>query len=309
MNIQKAIEKHDLILTEAAVIETLKRSGNVQLHPLLENALLIYDDAGKEALSQLYHEFVQVARNGGVPIAICTPTWRANQERLLSAKITKPLNQDAVKFLKRLREKWQGWADKILIGGLTGCKNDAYQPTEGLSKSKAKAFHTWQIDQLAKGGVDFLMAATLPALPEATGIAMAMAETGLPYIISFVINREGRVLDGTDLVDAFAEIDAACDVPPLGYMINCAYPSFLKARQQPGAVMSRIIGYQANASSLDHAQLEGAEDLQTDDLADWGSRMIALNRKFGVQILGGCCGTNSKHLEYIMRHIIRGDSG
>jgi S-methylmethionine-dependent homocysteine/selenocysteine methylase len=164
------------------------------------------------------------------------------------------------------------------------------------------AFHAWQVDRLAAAGVDFLMAATLPAVPEAIGLARAMESTGVPYIISFVIDRQGLILDGTPLEAAIAEIDGTCRRPPLGYMINCAYPSFLDADAQPPAVMRRLVGYQANASSRDHTELDGARDLQADALEDWGAQMIALNRAYGIKILGGCCGTGLDHLRYIAGH-------
>ena len=279
MDIQKILNDHNFILTEAAVIESLRRSGDVNLHPHLENALLIYEEAGSRALSKLYQDFINVARKEGVPITICTPTWRANQERISTAHITDDVNGDAVKFLKNLKDRWGSWAKNIVIGGLVGCKNDCYKPDEGLSTYAAKAFHFWQINQLAKASVDFLIGATLPALPEATGIAQSMAEANIPYIISFVINREGRVLDGNSLEHSFREIDAVCSRPPVGYMINCAYPSFLNAHKQPQLVLSRLIGFQANASSLDHSKLDGAGTLQTDDISDWGSLMIELNKK------------------------------
>jgi S-methylmethionine-dependent homocysteine/selenocysteine methylase len=86
-------------------------------------------------------------------------------------------------------------------------------------------------------------------------------------------------------------------------MINCAYPSFLNAHKQSQSALSRLIGFQANASSLDHSKLDGAGTLQADDIPDWGNLMIELNRKFGVKILGGCCGTSHKHLEYIVQKI------
>jgi homocysteine S-methyltransferase len=88
-------------------------------------------------------------------------------------------------------------------------------------------------------------------------------------------------------------------------MINCAYPSFLNAHEQPKSILSRLIGYQANASSLDHLQLDGAGALQKDDISDWGNLMIALNRSFGIKILGGCCGTNHEHLQYIAQNLNR----
>jgi homocysteine S-methyltransferase len=302
---QKVIDAHDLIFTEAAIIEALRRSADVNLHPRLENTLLIYEEAGRIALTTLYQNFIQIARHADVPILICAPTWRANRERLSAAKIARDANADAVSFLMRVKEEYGARAANIVIGGLVGCKNDCYKPAEGLSTPDAQAFHRWQVTRLAAAGADFLLAATLPALPEAAGIAQAMAHSQVPYIISFVIDKRGRLLDGNSLEKAIGKIDAVCSPPPLGFMINCAYPSFLNAQVQPTTVISRLIGYQANASSLDHAQLDGADTLQSDNIVDWGNRMIALNKNFGVKILGGCCGTTHEHLQYIARNINR----
>jgi len=86
-------------------------------------------------------------------------------------------------------------------------------------------------------------------------------------------------------------------------MINCAYPSFLNALEQPETVLKRLVGYAANASSLDHSELDGSESLLADDLGDWGNRMIDLNQSYGIKMLGGCCGTGREHLEFIVKGI------
>lgn len=304
VDIKKLIMENDLILAEAALVERLRRSDDIALHPRLVHALHIYDEAGQKMLSQIYNEYISITHNAGIPIVICTPTWRANKERLSEIDESRDVNGDAVGFLKRLRNTWSSWEENIVIGGMVGCKNDCYTPAQGLSTQDAYDFHAWQLNKLAHAGVDFLIAETLPAVPEATGIAQAMAQTGTPYIISFAINKEGKILDGNTLQYAFDKIDAACDPVPTGYMINCSYPSFLKAEKQPDAVFSRLIGFIANASSLDQSELDGAETLKADDISDWGNHMIALNRKFGLKILGGCCGTNAQHLQYIVDKIV-----
>jgi S-methylmethionine-dependent homocysteine/selenocysteine methylase len=303
MNIHDALTTHSLILTEAAVLEPLRRSGAVQLHPLLEHALLIYDDAGRQRLTALYESYISVAQNAGVPIAVCTPTWRANPDRIARAGTKSDVNRDAVAYLDRLRSVVRSRPTEVFIGGLVGCKNDCYKPEQGLSTNEARTFHRRQINELADAGVDFLIAQTLPAVPEALGIALAMAETDTPYIISFVIDSKGRILDGTTLEEAFTEIDSAPGRPPLGFMINCAYPSFLNAHEQPETVLKRLVGYQANASSRDHSELDGSDSLLADDLEDWGNRMIELNNRYGIKILGGCCGTGREHLEFIVQGI------
>ncbi len=303
MDIRTAIEEHNLILTEAAVIESLRRSGDVELHPLLENAPLIYGEKGRAELSKLYRDFIYIAHEAGVPITLGAPTWRANRKRFEASGIEKDINLDAVLFLKGIRSEWSGWAENIYIGGLVGCKNDCYKPEETLTTEEAASFHSWQIEKLAAANVDYMLAVTLPALMEAAGIASAMSESGIPYIISFVINRRGQVLDGSSLEAAFAEIDSTTSNVPLGYMINCSHPSFLRADEQPESVMSRLVGFQANASSLDQCELDGAAELQADDVSEWGDLMIDLNQRYGVKILGGCCGTTAMHLEYIVYNI------
>ncbi len=299
--------KNDFILAEAAIVESLRRSNNVKLHPRLSNALLIYESTGKRELAHLYNNYISVAYKARVPIVICTPTWRANKERLSEIKFTGDVNSDAVRFLKQLRDKWGSWEKNILIGGLVGCKNDCYKPSEGLVPREAYSFHSWQLNKLAEAGVDFLIAETLPAAPEAKGIAQAMSKTGVPYFICFVINRKGNILDGNTLEYAISDIDSVCNPPPTGFMINCSYPSFLNANKQPISIFSRLIGYLANASSLDQSELEDSKSLEADDVTDWGNQMIELNKKYSVKILGGCCGTNVHHLQYIVNNINKYD--
>ena len=179
----------------------------------------------------------------------------------------------------------------------------------GLTTPEAESFHRDQAYQLVNSGVDLLLSATMPAVPEACGMALAMATCDIPYIISFVINRQGHILDGNSLEKAIDAIDSMCSRPPLGYMINCAYPSFLKAHRLQPRFLSRLIGFQANASSLDHTELEGNAQIQADDINDWGSKMIQLHRRYGLKILGGCCGTGPNHLEYLIREIELRPSG
>jgi homocysteine S-methyltransferase len=305
MSFESLLETSKFILAEASIVEVLRRSGKVELHPTLIHSPLIYDEVGREELAKLYNSYISIAEKSGVPIIILTPTWRADREKLSNAGITKTLNRDSAAFVKKLRDKHSAWKEKIFIGGCIGPKNDCYDPVVALSVKEAYEIHSWQIERLAETGVDFLIAETVPAVTEATGMAQAMAKTDLPFFISFVTNRRGRVRDGTRLEQAFSVIDSACERPPLGYWVNCSHPSFLCMKEQPETVLSRFYGIQANASSLDQSELEGAETLQVDAIPDWGKQMIELNVKYGVKILGGCCGTGPAHLQYIVDHIKR----
>ncbi len=280
---------------EAAVVEQLRRSKDVQLDALLANAPLIYDPIASKAMTAIYQQHMELAQQADLPMLLCTPTWRAGKDRVEQSGISNTINSDAVAFMQNIR-----LSDNIKIGGMIGCKNDCYQPDEGLSVQQAELFHRWQIEQLATAGVDFLIAETLPNINEALGIAKVMAATNIPYIISFVISRDGKVLDGTTLDAAIQFIDKNTQHPPLGYMVNCVHPSFLCPNTQTTKVFKRLIGFQANASSLDHCDLENAGELHTDDIAEWGELMLNLNANYGMKILGGCCGTNIEHLRYLI---------
>jgi S-methylmethionine-dependent homocysteine/selenocysteine methylase len=298
MDLKQALASYDLVLIEAAVIETLKRRAGNYMHPELANALMIYQDSGRALLRSIYLGFVEVARKANLPILICTPTWRADRDRCRRFAANGEINIDAVKFQQDLRAAYPSDDPPIFIGGLIGCKNDCYRPAQGLALPEAEDYHRWQIEHLADAGVDYLMAATLPALSEAEGIARAMSRTQLPYIISFVIGPDSRILDGISLETAITRIDRATDHhPPLGYMINCAYPTFLKPRRQSAMVLSRLVGYQANASSMSHDQLDDNPEIQRDDSDNWLGHMAELNRKYGLKLLGGCCGTHVGYLQ------------
>ncbi len=297
-----AFEFNDLLLTEASVVDYLRRSGEATLHPRLEHAILLGSTAGREILAKRYREFIAVASKFDLPLLLCTPTWRANRERVAEADLNFNVNALAVRFLKYLRAECDSLSTKIFIGGMIGCKNDCYKPEQALSDNDALDFHLWQVKQLADADADFLIGTSLPSISEALGLAVAMADTPLFYIISFIINAGGCLLDGTPLEEAIREIDSLQSRTPLGYMINCAHPSFLKPERLPKEVMARIIGFQGNASSLDHATLDNSPTLQADDLAAWGELMLDLNRHHGVKILGGCCGTGPQHLRYLAEH-------
>lgn len=304
MSINTIIETESLILTEAAVIEALSHDTTLPLHPQLDHSLLIYDEKGRDALARLYTGFIDVAYKADLPVLITTPTWGANHGRLSEFGINKNIDADAAQFSLSLREKFLDHASKIFIGGLIGCKNDCYQACEALTAEEAEKSHAPQINQLAASKLDFLMAATLPSVDEATGIALAMSKTPLPYFISFVIDKNGLIFDGSGLEKAIEHIDSETrQHPPTGYLVNCAYPSFLHPEKLSAFALKRLKGFQGNASSKNHSELDRSSISHSDSVEDWGDRMIALNRSCGIPILGGCCGTKVQHLEYIVNGI------
>ena len=305
MIFKEAVNFYPHIITEGSVIERLKREFNYPLDDALSNALMIYDEAGKSLLEKIYREYLDIAKSSDLPIMLLTPTWRTNSDRTTKANVDmKTINTDAFLFVNNIRKSYGNFSEKIFIGGLTGCKGDAYKPEEALSENDSYHFHKEQMQILADAGVDFLFASTLPALTEAIGIAKAMSETKKDYVISFVIRDNGKLLDGTLLTDAIRIIDESVSTPPLFYLTNCIHPdvlhkSFINLKDEDDILKKRLFGIQANASSKSPEELDTLEELDADSPSDWARGMVDLNKKYNLKILGGCCGTDARFIASI----------
>jgi len=290
------------ILGEGAVIERLRRNGNLELDPFLVNSAFIYEDVNRAAMETICRQYLEIGRESGLPLLMSTPTWRANRERIDAAGYTGvDVNNDNVRFLDELRRSYGVYAEKVVICGLMSCRGDAYNPADALTADEAWEFHVWQAGKLAATGIDFLLAATLPALSEATGLALALAATGKPYMISFVVRPKGTLLDGTPLKDAIAAIDAVVTPQPLAYLINCTHASFARAAlmhhvNSSALVRRRIIGLLANTAAISPEELNDSTTLVEEDPGTFGASVAGLRRELGLKILGGCCGTDHRHI-------------
>lgn len=302
MDFATFIASRQFLLTEGSIYERLRRNPTIDRDPAIYHAALIYDDATRAVLGDVHREYLDVGQSHRIPMLAFTDTWRANAERIAQSRFKgRPVNQDHARFLRQIRDGYGSSTSPIYIAGNTGPRGDAYRPDEAPDTAEAQAFHTPQIEALAEGGVDCLFAATLPAAGEALGIANAMAATGLPYVISFVLSPGGTVLDGTSLASAMARIDDGASQPPAGYSVNCVYPTAfargLRAlgREAP-AMAHRLVGFQANTSARDPAELDGLDHLESIEPDRLAALMLGIYKEFGTPVLGGCCGTDTRHI-------------
>jgi homocysteine S-methyltransferase len=290
------------IIGEGAVIERLRRNIDLELDPFLVNSAFIYEEAKRAALETICRQYLDIGCEFGLPLLMSTPTWRASREWIDAAGYSGvDVNGDNVRFLDALRKSYGGYAQEVIICGLMSCRGDAYNPAEALGVDEALEFHAWQAGKLAGTEVDFLLAATLPAISEATGLAMALAATAKPYMLSFVVRPEGTLLDGTPLKSAIAAIDAAVTPRPLAYLINCTHVSFaasalMHETNSSTLVRHRIIGLLANTAALSPEELNDNSSLVAEDPEIFGQSVAALHRELGLKILGGCCGTDDRHI-------------
>ena len=122
-------------------------------------------------------------------------------------------------------------------------------------------------------------------------------------MISFTVETDGKLPSGQPLGDAIEQTDAETGGYASYFMVNCAHPThFGDVVAEGGAWTERIRGVRANASTMSHAELDEAEELDDGDPADLGRRHAELRDALPrLNVLGGCCGTDHRHVAEISR--------
>jgi S-methylmethionine-dependent homocysteine/selenocysteine methylase len=300
-----------LFLTDGGIETTLIFHQGLDL-PAFAAFVLLADDAGTNELRRYYAPYVALAREQGVGLVLESPTWRASRrwaaELGYDEQRLDELNRKAIGLMEELAADARARGAPVVISGCIGPQDDGYNPTAKLSASAAQDYHAGQIATFADTAADMVTAITMTYADEAIGLAQAARAAELPVVISFTLETDGRLPSGQGLGDAIAQVDEATDAAPAYYMINCAHPThFERVLDTDEAWPARIRGLRANASTKSHAELDEAEELDEGDPVDLGARHAALRDKLPqLNVLGGCCGTDHRHVQEIIRGLAAG---
>ena len=115
------------------------------------------------------------------------------------------------------------------------------------------------------------------------------------------METDGKLSTGQDLGEAIKAVDAATGDYPAYYMINCAHPDHFNSVLESGEPwLQRLRGLRSNASRMSHAELDNAEELDDGNPAELGRQFRAIReRNPQINVVGGCCGTDHRHIEHI----------
>jgi S-methylmethionine-dependent homocysteine/selenocysteine methylase len=291
-----------LTLTDGGLETTLVFHEGIEL-PEFAAFPLLDSTTGRDVLRRYFAPFFALAVQHDAAFLLDTPTWRANRDRGARLGYDRSaldrVNRDAVAFARELAA---GAPDlDVRVNGVVGPRGDGYVVGERMSADAACAYHAEQVASLAAGGADVVSALTMTYSDEAIGIARAAADAGIAAIVSFTVETDGRLPDGTALGDAIQAVDDDTGHTIDTFMLNCAHPShFERVVRDGGRWRNRIGGLRANASPLSHDELDAAEALDSGDPQDLARRYVAVGRHLpALKILGGCCGTDQRHVAAI----------
>lgn len=293
-----------LFLTDGGLETTLIFHEGIDLPHFAAFRLL--DTAEDEAaLRDYFCRYGDIARKYDTNLVLESATWRASADwgaklGYTSADLAE-INRESIRLLEEIRDEYERFGNHVVISGCVGPRGDGYVPGHAMSTREAESYHAEQVETFASTPADMVCAITMNYAEEAAGIARAARRAEMPVAISFTVETDGNLPTGQRLGEAIAQVDSESAGYPSYYMINCAHPTHFERPLVSGEPWTgRVRGLRANASRMSHAELNDAPDLDIGNPRELGELYATLKRRLpALNVLGGCCGTDHRHVEEI----------
>lgn len=294
----------DLFLTDGGIETTLIFHEGLEL-PHFATFHLLKTSEGRAALYKYFCTYAEIAKRFSAGLILESPTWRSNADwgaRLgYTADDLAEANREAISLVEEVRSEYGTDRTPVVISGCVGPRGDGYVPDRAMSVQEAEAYHREQVETFASTAADMVCAITMNYAKEAVGIASAARKADMPVAISFTVETDGNLPTGQTLKAAIEQVDEATSGYPIYYMINCAHPTHFEPALGTGELwVERIRGLRANASRMSHAELDETPKLDTGDPVELGREYAEIkSRLHQLSVMGGCCGTDHRHIEQI----------
>jgi len=300
---------NEVFLTDGGMETTFVFNDGIDL-PEFAAFVLMQNSEGRATLIDYFQKYILIAKEHNIGLILETPTWRASSKwgAILgyTEKTLEAVNRKAVDLLLQIRDQYESGKTKLIISGCIGPKGDGYVIDEMMTAKEAEAYHAPQIITFSQTEADLVTAFTINYTDEAIGMIRAAQSVKMPIVIGFTVETDGKLPSGQTIKDAVESMDKATSSYVAYYMINCAHPThFQDSLNGNEAWKQRIRAVRANASKKSHAELDEAEELDDGDPTELGLQYKELRAQLNnLNVLGGCCGTDHRHVEAICKSIL-----
>ena len=297
-----------LFLTDGGLETTLIFHDGIDL-PNFAAFDLLKTVEGTKRIEEYYRQYAGIATANNVGFVLESVTWRASSDwgdlMGYSAIALDAINQRSVELLNNIRGELETEDSPMVISGCIGPRGDGYNPDVFMTAEQAQKYHSAQIKSFSRSAADMVTAMTVTYVEEAIGMVRAAAAENIPVVISFTVETDGRLPSGQLLKEAIEQVDAETNSAPAYYMINCAHPEhFANTLAGDENWLGRIHGIRANASNKSHAELDECEELDDGNPEALGKAYRVFSKKLKqLNVFGGCCGTDHRHVEAICHAI------
>jgi homocysteine S-methyltransferase len=274
-----------LILDGATGTELNRRGVDTGLPLWSANALLNDHDA--KILQEIHEDYL----HAGADI-ITTNTFRTHRRALAhsgNADRALELTRKAVEIARAAIASVKSDSPKFIAGSISTLE-DCYRPDLVPPDDELRAEHSERIRHLVECSADLILIETINTIREAVIMAKLATSTGTPVIVSFVCDREGKILSGETLTEA------ANQLLPLGISaigVNCGpTPNLAKHLAELKTACGNefpLIAY-GNIGYAD--EKVGWVNTDSENPKAYCEHAI----QWQAKIVGGCCGTTPQHI-------------
>ncbi|MEE4210294.1 MAG: homocysteine S-methyltransferase family protein [Parvularcula sp.] len=291
-------------LTDAGIETDLIFNRGFDL-PCFASHTLFDTPDGRAGLEDYFRGYIELAREFRTGLILDTATWRAQphwaDDLGQSLARLQEVNEQAVAMAVALRDDADLDAP-IVINAPIAPRGDAYRPDTLVGVDEARQYFAQQLGWLANTAIDMVTALTFNQIEEAAGFVLAASDVGLPAVVSFTVETDGRLPSGPTLQEAIEKVDSITSGSPAYFMVNCAHPEHFPPLNSEETWVRRVHGFRANASRLSHAELDESTDLHIGDPEELANLHMELLRRLPwINVVGGCCGCDVRHIAAIAR--------
>ena len=295
-------------LTEAGVETEVMYKWGFEL-PEFAMFPLLDDPEADEVIRNMYRRYFEVAAEHQTGLLLnghdyrASPDWGAKLG--YSPEALRNMQHRVIRFLDEMRAEYADRVSDVYIAACIGPRGDAYGTGGEITADEAEDYHSVQLHNLDGTAADMAVGATFNNIPEAVGVIRAAIGVGMPIGVSLTLTPEGRLRSGPTLREAVETVDEATGGSAAWFGTNCAHPlEFEAALADAGPWLERLRYIRPNAARMDKIALCSLGHLEDGDPVELGAQMGEVARQFPrADIIGGCCGTDERHLAEIAYNV------
>lgn len=292
-----------LFLCDAGVETDLIFNHGIEIREFAAHTLLP-DPENREAVAGYLRGFLRLARETGAGFVLDSQTWKAHshwgEDLGEGPEELRAANHAAIAFIADLRDEFATNDGPVVLNGVIGPRGDAYAPDAHVAATEAAAYHAEQLGWLAETDVDMVTGLTFTQSDEAIGLVRAARRLGIPVVVSFTLETDGRLPTGQPLGEAITAVDDATDAGAAYFMLNCAHPDHFAHVLADDDWARRIRGIRCNASRKSHEELDESETLDDGNPVELSRQYVQIRETMPwLNVFGGCCGSDLRHVAKI----------
>ena len=287
---QKTLDSGQVLLIDGASGTELQRKG-VPMDEVAWSgaAVLTHPDAVRE----MHEEYIRAGAK-----VIITNTFGSTRQMMGPAGYgdqVEKVHRDAVRLAKEARENCGD--PSIAIAGSISTEPPRFDRDDFLAPDDELAAYREAAHLLADAGADLIALEMMVDEAHASRAMEAALETGLPIWLGVSCRRNDQgELVSFDFADiAFADIlDRLIPMGP--NVVNVMHSPIDSIHDAVAEVRKRWsgpIGVYPESGYFTKPHWNFVDVIDPEDLVDEAKRWVAA----GVQLVGGCCGTNAAHIE------------